>query len=314
MAHKSYISKNRGEKASDERRDLNAEIAGKIVEALEGDVVPWLQPWSGNARFSGLPRNAKTKRAYSGINVLILWIVAADKGYASSEWLTFKQAKELGAKVRKGEKATQVIYYKPLEFTERNEKGELESKTIPLLRTYYVFNLDQVDDLPKNYSAATQPVTLDRDQISKDYLEAVKKTGADIRYGGNIAAYTPEQDYIKMPKVKQFKDAANYQATLAHELAHWTGHESRLGRIKKGHTADRQTYAFEELVAELSAAFTCAEFGIEGDLRHPAYIKGWVQAIKDDPKVIFRAASRASKATAFLFPDGAEAYDLAEAA
>ena len=303
---------NNGRKASKPRRDLHAEITGKIVAQLEKGCAPWLKPWETGARFSGLPRNARSKRNYSGINVLILWTEAVDKGYASSEWLTFKQAKEFGGTVKRGEKGVQVVFMKKLSYTDTNaETGEIETRTPMLLRSYTVFNVEQCEGL--NIKAAA-PIEANGDAESLDaaFMDAVAATGADIRHGGGRAYYTPTLDFIQMPKVEAFRDNGHYMATLAHELAHWTGHKSRLDRLSMAGEQGKQGYAFEELVAELSASFSCAEFGIEGDLRHAGYINSWIKLLKDDPKALFRAASRASKATAFLFPSNA--VDVKQAA
>ena len=301
----------RGDKADKPRRDVHAEITQSIVAQLEAGTVPWLQPWKAGARFSGMPRNYVSKRAYSGINVLLLWTAAQEKGYASSEWLTFKQAKEKGGSVRKGEKATTIVFYKRLDIKEKLESGEIAEKQIMMAREYHVFNADQCDGL-KSEVAPSKADTAN--ELNADFMRSVKLTGVDLRHGGNSAHYMPALDYVQMPHVADFKDGAGYMATLAHEMVHWTGHKSRLDRLE-AFAVNKAEYAFEELVAELGAAFTCAEFGIKGDLRHASYIKSWIKLLTDDKRALFRAASRASKAVAFLYPNNSqEAVDVAEAA
>lgn len=305
----------KGTKATKERRDVHAEIANRLADQMAKGAAPWLKPWNSTARFSGMPRNAVSKRAYSGINVLILWIEAAERGFTSSEWLTFKQAKELGGNIKKGAKSVEIVFYKKLSFTEINEQtGEEEERNPLLLKTFRVFNLDEVENLPDTYQPAPVEPVGDRGELNVAFQEAMLKTGANIKHGGNVAAYAPVLDYIKMPDAETFRDAANYQAVLCHELVHWSGSERRLARFKDDQPADKIAYAFEELVAELGAAFGCAEFGVEGDLRHAAYLQSWAKHIKDDPKFLFRAASRASKAMAYLFPNQQQETELKQAA
>ena len=302
----------RGDKADKPRRDVHAEITQGIVKQLEAGTVPWLQPWTSSARFSGMPRNYVSKRPYSGVNVLLLWCAAQEKGYSSSEWLTFKQAKEKGGAVRKGEKATTIVFYKRLDIKETTDTGEQIDKQVLLAREYHVFNADQCDGLEKA-SAEPSKATTSESDLLPEFITAVRRTGVDLRHGGNAAYYSPVLDYVQIPPVADFKSAAGYMATLAHEMVHWTGNKKRLDRFE-GPT-ERTDYAFEELVAELGAAFTCAEFGIKGDLRHASYIKSWIKLLTDDKRALFRAASRASKAVAYLYPNiSREAVDVAEAA
>lgn len=309
------FTKAKGGKASKPRRDLHAEITDRVVKALEGGAMPWLQPWTTGARHVGHPRNAHTRRKYNGINILLLWLAQHVNGYTSSEWLSYKQAKERGGHVRKGEKGTEIIFYKQLSFKEMNEQGEEEERNPLLMRSYTVFNVEQCDDLrlPDKSEPVFEPMA-DPDHLNPAFMAMVDQTGADIRHGGGRAYYSPSLDTVHMPNLETFRDGAHYQATMAHELIHWTGHKSRLDRLD---AKTQQGYAAEELVAEMGAAFLCAEYGIEGDLRHEGYIESWVKALKEDKKAIFRAASRASKAAAFLSPDKTEqqaAPAMAEAA
>lgn len=301
-------------KASKERRDVHLEITNKIVAELEQGAAPWVKPWTGNARHSGLPRNAITKRRYSGINVVVLLMAQQANGWASSEFLTFKQAQERGGNVRKGEKGTLVVFYKKLRFEETNDQGEAEVKTPMMVRGYTVFNVEQCDGL--NLKGTPEPVQgVEPEELSEAFMQDVQKTGIRIEHGGARAFYTPTLDYVQMPKLADFKNAAGYMATLAHELVHATGHKSRLDRgFDK--VPSKQEYAAEELVAELGAAFTCREYGIQHEeLRHAGYISSWISLLKADKKAIFRAASKASKATAYLYPEAsAEAHDQEEEA
>ena len=301
----------RGAKADKPRRDVHAEITKGIVEQLEAGTIPWLKPWKEGTAFAGMPRNFVTKREYSGVNVILLWCAAREKGYHSNEWLTFKQAQEKGGTVRKGEKATTVVFYKRLDIKETADTGEQIDKQIMMAREYHVFNVEQCDGL--KLDATPSKAGVSEHELNQAFMRSVRLTGVDLRHGGCSAYYAPELDYVQMPALADFKTAAGYMNTLAHEMVHWTGHKSRLDRFE-GPTA-RTDYAFEELVAELGAAFTCAEFGIKGDLRHASYIKSWIKLLTDDKRALFRAASRASKAVAFLYPNNSQAaVDVAQAA
>lgn len=294
-------------KSHQERRDIHAEITGKIIAQLEKGVVPWLRPWreTGVSVFGIRPRNAITKRHYSGINVLLLWAAADEAGYQSNDWLTFKQASDRGGNVRKGEKATEVVLLKKTTKKVVDEAGNEEEKSFSMLRSFYLFNAEQCDNLKLPADRKIKP-RADVNELNPEYAEAVKATGIKIKHGGDDACYIPSIDVVLMPELANFKNAQHYEATLAHELIHATCHKSRLDR-------PRPNYCLEELVAELGAAFTCAEFGIRGELRHADYIGHWIKALKDDTKAVISAASKASKAVAFLYPETKQA-DLQEAA
>lgn len=179
-----------------------------------------------------------------------------------------------------------------------------------MAKSYCVFNIEQCDNLVLKGTPA--PVQTEG-ELQEAFTAAVARTGATIHTGGTSAHYAPSTDHIQMPPLESFYSTAGYQATLAHELVHWSGAKSRLDRVQVG---DRKSasYAFEELIAELGAAFTCSEHGITGELRHASYIESWISLLKDDPKALMRAASRASKAVAFLYPEAAaEEADAAEA-
>jgi antirestriction protein ArdC len=300
-------------KSHQERRDIHAEITGKMLAQLQAGTIPWLKPWTTTAGYSGFPRNAISRRAYSGVNVLILWCEADEKGYASSEWLTFKQALDKGGHVRSGEQGTQIVLLKRLDKTEVSDTGEETTKSFSMLRTFTVFNVSQCDGLNLKGYEATLTGGATEDGLSVDFMNAVRATKIPFNHGGDRAYYSPTLDRIQMPELASFKDAGSYQATLAHELGHATGHKSRLNR-QFGEGFGTPKYAFEELVAELCSAFTCAEFGLQGELRHADYLGHWIQVLKNDNKAIFSAASKASKAVAFLYPDVKQDDNLQQAA
>jgi len=283
-------------------KNLYREITDKIVLELEQGIVPWVRPWRsgvGSASLS-LPKNALTKRSYSGINIILLWSALDERGFASPHWLTFKQALELGGSVRKGEKGTSVYYadkFIPEKERQRARDDGTDPATIHFLKRYTVFNAEQCDGLSADLRIP-RPLLPDCQTIP--HAEAlIAATGADFRVGGNEAFYVPSQDFIRIPHQSAFADQINYYRTAFHELGHWTGHASRLARdLSSGFGSGG--YAREELVAEMATAFVCASLGIVPTVRHADYIGNWLQALREEPRAIFRAASQASKAADFI--------------
>lgn len=271
--------------------DMYQTVTDNIIRALESGVKPWVCPWTCNGVASGLPANFSTGTAYSGINIMLLWSSAAEQGYTDPRWLTYKQAAEQGGQVRKGEHGTTIIYYKMLE--KENEAGETEH--IPMLKTFTVFNVQQIDNLAVECAALP---AASFDPIEK--AEALTaRSGAKITERGIQAFYRPSSDEIYLPERYHFNNAADFYATQLHELVHWTGSKSRLNR-EKGGKYGSEKYAFEELIAELGCAFLMADLGITGDVQHESYISSWLKALNDDKRFIFKAASAASKAHRYL--------------
>lgn len=275
------------------KRDLYQAVTDKIVAQMEQGTLPWAKDWSSVG--SSIPMNAVTGRAYSGINVLLFW-ASAEAGYAKPRYLTFKQAQGAGGHIRKGEHGTKVYFYKQLTVA---DKAGGEDKTIPMLREYTVFNVAQCEKLPDNI-AHGQPITprnADEREAMADYF--IHATGADFREGTGIPCYVPSKDFISMPAFSSFNSRQAFYATAFHELTHWTGAKARLDReltTKFG----THGYALEELVAELGAAFLCAEFGFDVVSRSASYLASWIKACKENPRAIFAAASKASKAAEYL--------------
>lgn len=265
--------------------ELYRSVTAAIVAELEKGAAPWVKPWTADAVL--MPQNAITGRLYNGINVLILWMTAQARLYRSNRWLTFQQSLQQGACVRKGEKGTHVVLVKRLP----QKEDEEEKKPGALMRTFTVFNVDQVDGL----EASQEPVGATRTPIMPFALQ----TGAKIEHGHPMACYVPSRDLVCMPNAESFTGEEHYHATLLHELTHWTAHESRLNRDLKGRFGSK-AYAAEELIAELGAAFLCAHLGINGELRHAGYIGNWLELLKEDQKAIFTAAAKASQAADFL--------------
>jgi len=289
---------------------LYQSVTDRIVAELEAGAAPWLKPWK-TSKANGtsiMPVNAVTGRNYHGINVVILWSQRDAKGYDSNCWMTFKQAKEKGGCVRKGEKATEVVFTKKLRV---RDKETDEEKQISMLKSYYVFNSQQIDGLPTEATTASEEV--DNPELRHQRAECfVTAIGANIRHGGNEAFFVPSQDFIQLPPFAAFKTTEGYYATTLHELGHYSGHTTRLDRNLSGRFGTR-AYAAEELVAELTSAFLCAHLGIEGELRHSGYLKSWVELLRHDDRAIFTAAAKAQQAADFLRAFS-EKEELADAA
>lgn len=269
--------------------DLYQSVTNGIIADLEKGTASWTKPWKDGKTVGLMPANAATGRPYSGINIPILWFAADARGFPTHGWMTFKQAIDLGANVRQGEKGTAVVFTKKLTVKDEAE----EERLVPMLRAFTVFNVAQIDGLPEPPPALPTPPPGGAVQI---FIDATK---AEIRIGGNKACYVPSLDFVALPSRSAFKNPESYFATALHECAHWSGHEKRLNRDLNNRFGS-QAYAAEELVAELTAAFLCAHLGITGELRHADYIADWIALLKDDNRAIFTAASRASQAADYL--------------
>ncbi|MBB5708195.1 Antirestriction protein [uncultured Sphingopyxis sp.] len=299
---------------------LYDEVTARIVGELEEGRIPWVRPWDAAAFAPGLPRNAETRRSYSGINILILWSEAVQRGFAAQGWLTFNQARQAGGQVRKGEKGTTIFYaarFTPQEKGGRGAggaavapasvpdgrsgaggaSGEGGDRSIPFLKRFTVFNVAQVEGLPERCTAP-DPLRLPRETIP--VAEALlAASGADIRIGGNEAYYSPSGDFVALPHQQAFRAQIDFYRTALHELGHWTGHRSRLDRDQTGGFGSA-AYGREELCAELASAFLCASLGIAPTVRHADYIGAWLAIMRADTRAIFKAASLASKAADYL--------------
>ena len=284
--------------------DIYDTVTARLISALESGTVPWRKPWNVK---TGPPRNA-SGREYHGINCFLL----ACLGYADPRFVTFKQALDLGGNVRKGEKGCPVVYWNFFESkTETDSKGN--PKRIPFLKGFTVFNVAQCDNLD------IEPLS---DIESRGEFAALPEceatiaaTGAEIRHGFSKAFYTPSTDTVSMPCPESFDTGGEYYSTLFHELSHWTGHKSRLARkgITDGADFGSDTYGKEELIAEMSAAFLCAEHGIDCAMDNSAaYLAGWIRVLKGDSKLAVHAASAATKAADFVMGRYKAAVDTVE--
>jgi antirestriction protein ArdC len=285
------------------RKDHYATITTSIVTQLEQGVRPWHQPWKAKHAAGSITRPVRaTGQPYHGINVLMLWLSAYERGYVSPIFMTFQQAKELGAFVKKGEKGTGIVYANVIEKSETDfETGEEVKERIPFLKGYTVFNAEQIEGLPGHYYATAEnpPPLCERLERAEAFFAA---THADIRHGGNRAFYRPTDDLIQMPPFEAFESRESYYSTLAHECTHWTKHERRLNRSFDSKRFGDHGYAMEELVAELGAAFVCADLGICPEVmpEHASYLDAWLKVLKADSKAIFTAAAHAERAAEFL--------------
>ncbi|PYE30421.1 antirestriction protein ArdC [Rhizobium sp. PP-F2F-G38] len=291
-------------KSTGDRSDIYTRITDRIVAALEQGVRPWMKPWSvANTqgritrplRHNGLP--------YSGMNVLLLWSEGIARGFSSPMWMTFKQALELGAAVRKGETGSTVVFASRFIKSESDGQGNEVDREIPFLKAYSVFNIEQIDGLPDRYYE--QPLAvLDPVERIDQADRFFRNTGALIRHGGSQAYYSPVTDHIQMPPLETFRDAAGYVATLSHEATHWTAHPARVGRDLSRYAKDMSERAREELIAELGSCFLCADLGIVPELEprpdHASYLQSWLRVLSDDRRAIFQAAAHAQRAVSFL--------------
>ena len=265
------------------KEEIQKEITAQIVKALEKGVSPWVKTWQGGLM------NIESKKGYNGLNYLMLNLDMMSKGYKTGFYGTFKQWDKKGARINKGEKGQLITYYSRTQYIDKKTE---ETKNGFILKTSYVFNIDQT-----NYKAEESELKeLERVHNAE---ETVKNTGANIEFGGDQACFIPSIDSVRMPMLNSFNTSADYYATLFHELGHWTGAKNRLNRDLSGRFGSAN-YAFEELTAELTAAFLCAEHGIKGALQHENYIGSWIKALKNDHSFIFKASTHAQKAVKFI--------------
>jgi antirestriction protein ArdC len=284
------------------KRDCYHEITNAIIADLEKGVRPWIKPWDdGNAipcrplRITGEP--------YRGINVMLLWSAAHERGFRGAHWLTYQQAVHQGGNIRKGEKSTTVVFSGTLTRTEPDDNGEEHEKIIPFLKAYSVFNIDQTEGLSEKYRtpAATAPTV--RENTRNEKVDRfIANTGVDVIHGGDRACYSPLEDRIYMPNIERFKDSDAYGAVILHESVHATMRDDRCPRKFRPSTSGVANYAREELIAELGAAFLCADLQISLTPRadHAEYIAGWLDVLRNDKRAIFQAAATAQRAADYL--------------
>jgi len=298
--------------------NIYQDVTNRIIAELEKGCAPWAKPWSASC---GVPMNTVTKRLYSGVNILLLWVAMEKEGYQFSRWLTFKQARDAGLSIRKGEKGVHVVFVKTVEREKDDDTEGSISGVAHIMRSFVVFNIEQCEGneavLKKlHHPGLGKPLWEGNDQYERAWQVFVSSGAKKI--SGPKACYMPKEDGIMLPPMRAFTDKAReegygailrekvrnpaydaYFATLFHELTHWTGHKTRLNRDLSGRFGDA-SYVAEELIAELGSAFFCAHAGIAGQLQHASYIDSWLELLKSDSRAIFTAASKAQQACDFL--------------
>jgi antirestriction protein ArdC len=287
-----------------DRQDVYTRITSAIVAELERGTRPWVKPWNAEHAAGLITRPLRHNgEPYSGVNVLSLWVSASVQGFSSPMWMTYRQARELKAFVRKGEKGSPVVYANCLTRRQTDAAtGDEVERAIHFLKGYTVFNVQQIEGLPSAWYAPAEKPRHDAPQRIAHAEQFFAATNADISHGGSQAFYRPATDSIVMPVFEAFRDAESYYSTLAHETTHWTSHTSRLGRDFGSKRFGSEAYAVEELVAELGAAFLCADLDLALEPRadHASYLANWLQVLKNDNRAIFTAASHAQRAVDFL--------------
>ena len=299
--------------------DVYQEVTDRIIAELEAGVFPWARPWDPSKATAGsafdMPRNPTTGNCYTGINVLLLWMTAAKRGYGSNLFMTYKQAQSVGAQVRRGEASIGIV--KAGTFTPKGEREaarqeDRDPQAIPFLKTHRVFNAEQIDDLPAELVAP--PEAPDLSTADENIRALLDGLGCRVIHGTPTACYMPTVDTIQLPSPAQFTDPGSWASVAAHEATHGSGSPSRLNRDLSGHFGSA-AYAKEELIAEIGAAMICATLGIVPRVRHADYVGHWLEVLRGDKRCIVSAASAASKAADYLLaplaPQGNEPIEKA---
>ncbi|QDG94469.1 DUF1738 domain-containing protein (plasmid) [Rhizobium sp. NIBRBAC000502774] len=305
-------------KEHSDRADIYSRITDRIIADLERGVRPWMKPWSSANTVGRVTRPLRHNgQPYSGMNVLLLWSEGNARGFTSQVWMTFKQALQLDATVRKGETGSTVVFASRFTKSEDDGKGGEVDREIPFLKAYSVFNVEQIDGLPEHYYHQQAP-RIDPVERIEHADRFFRNTGATIRHGGNQAYFNPVLDNIQMPPFETFKDAASYYATLSHEATHWTASLNRVGRDLSRYAKDRSERSREELIAELGSVFLAADLGISPELEprpdHASYLDSWLKVLDGDKRAIFQAAAHAQRAVAYLHSLQPAAFEEREAA
>lgn len=297
--------------------DIYQNVTDRIVKALETGTVPWLKPWSSPDCNLSLPRNAVSDRYYNGVNILLLWMANEENGYKQSKWITAEAANKLGGRIRKGEKATVIVNYCPIEREKLDEDGNqivdddgnIEMEHFAYLKKHCVFNIEQCESLPKILYEAVSDSKPESNSMPYQEFAEIRQIMEGIEVQVNVkpsnrAFYNPNEDIIVMPEMKQFTNEQGFYEVLLHEMIHSTGHKTRLNRegIASGKSKfGNKVYAFEELVAEMGAAFLCSHLGFNTVPKNASYIASWIKLLKEDKKAIFKAAGKAREACQYMF-------------
>ena len=271
-------------------------VTDRLIKLMKEGIIPWNRPWNSS---SGRPTNIVSKKPYRGINVFLLSSIP----FNSRWWMTYEQAINLRGHVKKGEKGSLVVFWKMLQKLEKDSEGNERLEKIPMLRYYTVFNLEQVEGVKAPQEGEVKENIFTPIEKAEEIVRNMPKR-PEIKQGGNKAFYSPGLDYVRMPEQKQFPMPEEYYCTLFHELVHSTGHSSRANRKLDGKLAGfgSPDYSREELVAEMGAAFLCAEAGIESAIiqNSAAYIQSWIRVLKGDSKLAVIASAQATKAANYI--------------
>jgi antirestriction protein ArdC len=298
------------ENTSTEKQDVYRKVTDSIVNAIEQGVTNWRMPWHTSGKFAFSPINVTSKKPYRGINTVCLWAAAQAKGYERGEWGTYQQWQERKAQVRKGEKATLVVFWKFANAAAETEDGDDSPRSgsrLLFTRGYSVFNAAQVD----GYAPKADPDTPIEQRI-ESAEQFFGRINARVVHLGNRSYYSPDSDTITLPPFAAFFTPLDYYGTRAHETGHWTSKEGRCNR-ELGKRFGDNAYSVEELIAELTAAFVCAHLGLSSEPRpdHAQYIASWVRVLKADKRAIFTAASKAQQAADFMIQQSERTAEVA---
>ena len=297
------------ENTATEKQDVYARVTSQIVNAIEAGVTNWRMPWHTSGKFAFSPINVTSKKPYRGINTVCLWAAAQAKNYERGEWGTYGQWQERRAQVRKGEKATLVVFWKFAHNAADSQDGDEQASGSRLLftRGYSVFNAAQVDGYTAKVDSDT-PI----EQRIESAEQFFSRINARVVHQGNRAFYSPADDTITLPPFAAFFTAMDYYCTRAHETGHWTSREGRCNR-ELGKRFGDSAYSVEELIAELTAAFTCAHLGLSSEPRpdHAQYIGSWLRVLKADKRAIFTASSKAQQAADYLIEQSGRTAEVA---
>jgi antirestriction protein ArdC len=277
--------------------DVYSLVNDRILYALSQGIIPWKRPWTGS-----LSTNYDSGKEYRGINILSLGIAEMVQGYSSPYWLTFLQAQKHGGHIKKGEKATYIVFSDKKVREIQKEDGTTEQKVFRFVRSFPVFNWEQTECVPKKESGATLEPDRNLLEVCNNVLAKMPNPPA-YRESGSSAYYAPREDRVNLPPIGTFKTTEGYAATKFHEYGHSTGHESRLNRsgIMGVASFGGEEYSFEELVAELTSAYLCARNGINNTLENSsAYIQNWMKALRDDKTLLMKASGKAMAAVDYI--------------
>jgi len=281
--------------------DIYSQVNDRILAALEQGIIPWKRPWTGR-----LPTNYDTGKEYRGVNILTLGISEMVNGYSSPYWITFRQAQKHGGHVRKGERATYIMFSERKIKEVQKEDGTKEERVIHFVRSFPVFNFDQTEGVPKKEAGPALDPNRDLIKVCNSVLSRMPNPPV-YRESGGAAYYIPWEDLVNLPSLETFKTTEGYVATKFHEFAHSTGHESRLNRpgIMGVAAIGGEQYSFEELVAELTSAYLCAKNGIDNTLENSSsYIGHWLKALKNDKTMLLKASGKAMAAVEYILAGG----------